>query len=237
MIWLDTKTQAEVSERRSRIWGTVWTGTEGGGMTGKPGGEGLSEGDQFWADAIKNTHDDPAARLVMAKRNLPLPAAFREAAIALRAMIRAKKKAGEDFGDELRELHRWAAIQSIATYDQLDVTPFLKIEALDLEPITLGWDELAVLNQTDRKQMAERWPTPSQHTTGAALYPKIRDGGQKQLARQRKADIARSMEQFAAMAAGEQKVTPQMLPTPLPSSQSAELAAPKRGFLARLFGR
>lgn len=42
------------------------------------------EQNAFWADEIRKEKDDPDERLAMALRNLPLPAAFREAAKALR---------------------------------------------------------------------------------------------------------------------------------------------------------
>jgi len=231
MIWLDTKTQTQASERQARMWGTVWAETEGGGLAGRASGEGLYEGEHFWADAIKETHDDPVARLAMAKRHMPLPAAFREAAIALRAIIRAKKKANEDFEQELRELHRWASIQSIAGYDQLEVTPFAKINVLNLEPATIGWDQLTVLNQTDRKLMAARWPMPGRHTTGAVLYPKIGNDARALIERKRKADMARTMSQLDALLASDKAAPPQIR---LPVH-----GAPRRtrGFLARLFGR
>ena len=50
----------------------------------------------FWADYIKTLRDDPEGRLVVARDYLPLPAAFREAAVALRALIRGKRKEGLD---------------------------------------------------------------------------------------------------------------------------------------------
>ena len=92
MLWTETATQEQANERYRRMWGTTFTETPEG-LIGKVNGEGLSEGELFWADAIKGTQADPAARFAMAKRHLPLPTAFREAAIALRAMIRAKRKA------------------------------------------------------------------------------------------------------------------------------------------------
>src|SRR4051812_2486932 len=105
MIWVETRNQSDAEQRRMAMWGTVLSETPEGGLVGGVNGEGLYEGDRFWADAIKDTYDDPGRRLAMAKRNLPLPAAFREAAIALRAIIRAKRKTGAAFEAELAELH------------------------------------------------------------------------------------------------------------------------------------
>ncbi len=68
----------------------------------------------FWADEIKKLHDKPAKRLELALENLPLPRAFREAAIATRGLIRIKKKANENYGEELSLLYGFAAINSFS---------------------------------------------------------------------------------------------------------------------------
>jgi hypothetical protein len=177
MTWLETRTQADAEKRRAAMWGTVLSETPEGGLAGRVNGEGLYEGDQFWADAIRDTYDDPARRLAMAKRHLPLPAAFREAATALRAIIRAKRKARAAFDAELTELHRLAAIASLAPYDPLDITPFAEIQRLDLTPSCIGWDELPLLNTTDRQWMAETWPAPTRHVTGESMFPNIHAAG------------------------------------------------------------
>jgi hypothetical protein len=174
VIWLETRTEAEAAKRREAMWGVVWSDEEtkeGPALVGRVNGEGLQEGEQFWADAIKDVRDDPARRLAMARRHLPLPAAFREAAIALRSIIRTKRKASEPFDSELRELHRLAAIASLGLYDELDATPFAKINVLDLSPDILGWEQLALLGTSDHKWMIEAWGTPQRHVTGRSLYP------------------------------------------------------------------
>jgi len=56
---------------------------------------------EFWADTIKKYHNDPNKRLMIALDNLPLPGAFREAKVALRATIRSKRKLKQDHSDEL----------------------------------------------------------------------------------------------------------------------------------------
>jgi hypothetical protein len=52
-------------------------------------GEGLSENGEFWGDAIRRLKDNAQERLNMAKRHLPLPGAFWQAAIALRDSTKA----------------------------------------------------------------------------------------------------------------------------------------------------
>lgn len=176
MIWLETRDEADAAKRRKAMWGTVWCEEEteeGLALVGRVNGDGLYEDGEFWADAIKNVRDDPAVRLEMAKRHLPLPAAFREAAIALRTIIRAKRKAKEPFEEELSQLHRLAGIASLGVYDELDATPFAKIEKLDLSPDVLGWEQLGLLGKYDHKWMVEVWGPRERHTTGRALYPEI----------------------------------------------------------------
>ncbi|HKC02762.1 MAG TPA: hypothetical protein VKC17_05600 [Sphingomicrobium sp.] len=205
------------------MWGTALSETPEGGLVGRVNGEGLYEGDQFWADAIKDTYDDPTRRLAMAKRNLPLPAAFREASIALRAIIRTKRKTGTPFEAELSELHRLAAIASLAPYDPLDITPFAEIEKLDLAPSNIGWDELPLLNKTDQKWMAEAWPSPKRHVTGESVYPDIHMAGRA--AAQRHNDVML------------QDVLARVDALPSPQISREEIRPERRSFWSWLLGR
>ena len=231
MSWIETITPDEAAALGSAMWGFSWTKTPEGGMTGKVNGEGLFEGDRFWADAIRDTHDQPALRLEMAKRHLPLPAAFREAAIALRALIRARRKDGEPFESELRELHGWAAIETLSSYDGLEATPFAKVAALDLGPEKLGWDELPLLNKTDRKLMGETWPAPAAHRTALQLYPSFDREARAVMAVQRESERERRLAEFHAEidAIMEEEAAEAAL-------AASQKSAGKRGFFARLFG-
>ena len=80
MTWINTETDEQANSSSVKFW------------------DGLRNdlnNEVFWADKIKEFRGEPVKRLAMALENLPLPAAFREAAIALRALIRAKRKAKE----------------------------------------------------------------------------------------------------------------------------------------------
>lgn len=223
MIWLETRSQSDAERRRMAMWGTAISETPEGGLVGRVDGDGLYEDGRFWADAIRDTYDDPPRRLEMAKRNLPLPAAFREAAIALRAIIRAKRKLSEPFELELAELHKLAAIASLAPYDSLDITPFAEIEKLDLSAGNVGWDELALLNKTDRQLMAETWPAPSRHTIGEAVYPDIRRKGSAAVQRHNDIMLKEALARFDAYA--EMRTAPAVARTE------------RRGFWSWLFAR
>jgi hypothetical protein len=222
LIWLETRNQADADRRRMAMWGTVVSETPEGGLHGQVNGEGLYEGGRFWADAIKDTYDDPGRRLAMAKRNLPLPAAFREAAIALRAIIRAKRKLGEPFEAELLELHQLAAIASLAPYDPLDITPYAKIAELDLSPTRIGWDALLLLNKTDRALMADVWRAPGQHVSGEAIYPQVRRHGEQAVRRHNDEMLQNALAQVDAM--------------PPPRFAEAATDEPPRSFWSRLLG-
>jgi hypothetical protein len=161
------------------MWGLVTQEGPEGELTSRAGGEGLYEGGVFWADAIKEMRDDPEKRLSFAKRHLPLPAAFREAAIALRSIIRTRRKSKSPVESQLSELHFLAAIASLGVYDDLDATAYTKVTALDLTPSSLGWDELPLLTASDRKWMTEAWSPPVQHTTAYAAYPDFFGVGSK----------------------------------------------------------
>jgi len=223
MIWLDTRTRSDAERRRSAMWGTALSETPEGGLVGRVNGEGLYEGDRFWADAIKDTYDDPTRRLAMAKRNLPLPAAFREAAIALRAIIRTKRKTGASFEAELSELHRLAAIASLAPYDPLDITPFAEIEKLDLTPSNVGWAGLPLLNKTDRQWMAETWPSPRRHATGESVYPDVHAAGRLAVQRHNDAMLQDVLARVDAL--------------PAPQISREEIRRERRSFWSWLIGR
>jgi hypothetical protein len=142
----------------------------------------LREG-RFWADEIKNLRSEPAKRLTMALNNLPLPAAFREGAVAVRALIRDSRRSGKLPSEPLAVLYDLAAIESFlfavpyvpeAREPAFNVIGFLQPEQwqriLRFEYETLGYDQLALLNKTDCAWLKEVWGVPEGHTTLRALH-------------------------------------------------------------------
>lgn len=136
--------------------------------------------DSFWADKIKELKDDPDARLELALENLPLPAAFREASMALRALIRDAKKEGHDWKPLLQNLYQMAAYESFmldyATrleqpgHNVMQSIPGKVVVSLPFTYEHLGYRELRLLNKTDAKWMIESWGEPKSHTTLNALH-------------------------------------------------------------------
>jgi hypothetical protein len=131
----------------------------------------------FWADEIKAVRNQPKSRLDLAIKNLPLPAAFREAAIALRSIIRENKAAGADWSAWLRRLYGLAALESfffatdyvaevnVPAYSVAEVMPREEWPSLTYDYNLLGYRKLRLLNKTDRKWLVEQRGEPITHTT------------------------------------------------------------------------
>lgn len=233
MLWTETKTGADCEKRHAAMWGLVVEQTDDG-LVSKSRGEGLYEGGEFWSEGIARVKDDPPARLVMALRHLPLPAAFREASIALRATIRAKRKAKLPYDDELRQLHRLGAMASLASYDDLEMTPYTEFERIDLRPETIGWTE--IVGTTDAKWMAEAWPEPKQHTTAKALYPEVAKASAGRYAEARQTMRDNLHNHLDALFEEEER-SGRQAPAPVaPMTTPSIQSKPEKGFFARLLG-
>jgi len=111
MLWVETRTPQEAKEVYERTWGIQCKDTARG-VEFSVRGDGLYENAEFWAHAIQKVRDNPHERLKMPKRHLPLPAAFREAAVALRAIIRSSRKEKISYDGALEELYRLAGFWS-----------------------------------------------------------------------------------------------------------------------------
>jgi len=236
MLWIDTKTDDDARRRGEAQWTPVWAENEDGSATASVPGPEKVDG-QFWGDAIKEVQDDPAARLAMAERQLPLPGAFSQMAVARRAIIRQLKKEGKPFDDELCQLHYWAALSSWSVpysevlrepgFNVLESTPYAKLADLALTYDVIGCDELLGLNKTDRKMMRAAWGEPKAHTTAHALYGELWREQESKLAAVRGKRRADLMAEIVALAHTE------------PVAPKASLAPEPRkpGLVARIFGR
>lgn len=138
------------------------------------------ESGTFWADRIKTLKDLPVERLKLALDNLPLPGAFREAAVATRSIIRAKRKANEQYEQELQVLYWLAAIDSFSIpyssrlqtpgYNVMELVPGEELKALPFSYADLGYEKLPLLNKTDAKWLTQSWGLPKKHTTLNKLH-------------------------------------------------------------------
>ncbi|MGC7893687.1 hypothetical protein [Vibrio anguillarum] len=144
--------------------------------------EALKNGD-FWAVRIKKLRGEPVKRLSLAVENLPLPGAFKEAAIAIRALIREKKKQKNTYEEELAFLYWLAAIDSFSIpysealkepgYNVIESIPGNKIKSLPFSYKSLGYKKLNLLNKTDIKWFIEQWGEPESHKTLHEIHNSI----------------------------------------------------------------
>lgn len=135
---------------------------------------------EFWADRIKQYRGEPAERLRIAINNLPLPGAFREAAIATRALINKKKKEKSSYQEELALLYWLAAVDSFSVpyskvlnqpgYNVIESIPGAVVKNLPFNYQDLGYERLRLLNKTDVKWLRETWGDPKSHTTLHLLH-------------------------------------------------------------------
>ena len=168
MRWLETFSNAESTSRSVHFWEGVR--------------EDLKKG-EFWADQIKAFRIDPDKRLSLALDNLPLPASFREAAIALRAKIRKKRKGKEQYTDELESLYHLAVIESFMIgyaprlkepgFNVMESCPGGSIAKLPYDYKSMGFDRLKLLNKTDKKWIVESWEEPDEHSTLHEMHKKV----------------------------------------------------------------
>ena len=134
----------------------------------------LEEGG-FWADRIKAVRDAPLERLRLALANLPLPAAFTEAAKSLRPMIRQKRRAKAAWADELEALYWLAAAHSLwqpyseklagPGYGVMELLPGERVCEVEVDYARLGYLHLVLLGSDDRRLLVEAWGEPRGHGT------------------------------------------------------------------------
>lgn len=138
---------------------------------------------EFWADKIKHLHGEPLERLKLAIENLPLPAAFREAAIATRFLIRQCRKLNEPYEDQLTLLYWLAAIDSFSIpYSEklqmpgsnvMEIVPGAELKGLPFTYSELGYNNLKLLTKTDIKWLVEKWAEPNSHSTLNILHHEV----------------------------------------------------------------
>jgi hypothetical protein len=192
MIWIETRSQEQTDAWRSSVRVVAYGSSN---PTGRSDARkaGANDNVMRWADALEEIRRDPQSRLTIAVRHLPKPAAFREACRALRQQINTRLENRVSHAEELFALHRLAAIASVATHDQLEVIPFSMVEALNLDPMMIGWKALPLLGEKDAVLMEALWGPPVQHVTGAILYPGVALAAAAHLSDLRKEEAKRSL--------------------------------------------
>ncbi|MCF3638849.1 hypothetical protein LXM94_02555 [Rhizobium sp. TRM95111] len=167
--WVDTATEEEARTLDRGMWEMASSEQADGTFVAQAEGPAPENG-EFWYDALNRIKDDADQRYAMARRHLPLPAAWREMAVALRLKIRKARKEKVGYEDHLRELHHLASMSSYAGYGYIQRVPYARLSTLNLSYDRIGCDRLELLGPTDRKWMRELWGEPRDHSTAAELY-------------------------------------------------------------------
>ncbi|MBC7698633.1 MAG: hypothetical protein H7Z70_09740 [Bacteroidia bacterium] len=158
--WLKTSTQNKADTFSFEFWGShrkdIYVG-------------------EFWADRIKAFKGEPVTRLQFAIQNLPLPAAFREAVIAIRSLVREKRKNSDVYQDELALLYWLAVMDSFSVpysetlcepgYNIIESIPGDVVKNLPFTYHQIGYNKLSLLNLTDITWIIELWGEPESHST------------------------------------------------------------------------
>lgn len=138
----------------------------------------------FPSDRAKVLRGSPDRWYQLAKEYLPMPAAFREGAKALRAQIRTARKEGEDLEPYLTELFRLACLHSLLNGEKgsrhwrgLYSEPLPPELWDDFSPSygEVGHEHLPLLGVTDRKWIESQWGPAERHVPVWSLRFPVED--------------------------------------------------------------
>lgn len=132
----------------------------------------------FPPETAKSFSDAPEKRYTFSIQYLPMPAAFRHAAIGLREEIRRRKRNNRSFEEPLRELHRLACVQNVMLSGNLpgrwdEPMPPSVWESLEFPYDKIGFEELDLLGKRDKERMRKAWGDPQVHRSVRSGAPEI----------------------------------------------------------------
>ena len=138
----------------------------------------------FWIDDIAPFEADPEERLALARRYMPLPAAFGEAATALRVMIRDPSRQQSIGQQLLEELHRTAALENFllapaevsavgSPYNVAASIPRHVWEGLPMPYASIGYRHLPLLSWEDRGWLSVAWGEPDRHCSAREYHEAV----------------------------------------------------------------
>lgn len=126
-----------------------------------------------WTDAIKGL--PPEQRLALALDHLPLPAAFNEAAISLRALIGIHMEEQRDPTASLKLLYWISAVASfmperaakaqVPGFNVVITIPGTRLFGLKADWSSLGYEKLPLLVARDIRMLIALWGEPKTHGT------------------------------------------------------------------------
>jgi len=139
---------------------------------------------------------DPVERLALARKYMPLPAAFREAAEALRVLILKQAKEETDGIDLLSELYLTAARENFllgtpsivgvgSAYSVATAIPRNVWMRLRMPYAEIGYRHLPLLTPTDCDWFVGAWGEPDTHVSAQAYHQSVWDEHARTAGRER----------------------------------------------------
>ena len=200
-------------------------------------------GHEFWTDTIKRLKKTGKNREIVAvsRENLPLPEAFNEMAIALRKLIRARRREKEPHNDLLKRLYRAAVWQNFfadidcGLMEQADTCRVAGqfIPRIKCDYNLIGYEHLDMLGVNDVKWMVAAWGEPKHHNLARkinlALYAQTAARYKLEKEREQRSagrlfagqQLKLTGSQFSGDAEGEQDATGPDGPQPLSSGSGS----------------
>lgn len=132
----------------------------------------------FPMEKARQLRDDPRRRYEFALDYLPLPAAFREAAKGLRALVRDQKREDEPCEAPLRRLYRLACVHDLAMGADVLSNKRLPGELwqdVEFPYEAIGHEKLDLLGTRDRQRMEKLWGEPDRHRNVGDVLPEVRE--------------------------------------------------------------
>ncbi|HBR2254474.1 hypothetical protein R1Q26_25135 (plasmid) [Klebsiella quasipneumoniae] len=182
--WFGSENDSEAKQKNKSFW------------------EGLKkefDDNDSWVERVKSESDD-AKKLVLALKFIPLPQAFQQSAIALRSLIKLKKKENTPYVDELYFLYWLAAIKSFGVpYSQLLGEPGFNVlsripggEILNLQVNydDLGHEYLDLLTKGDVSLLNENFGVPKNNNTLNNIHCAIWHHYEKKLKSEKDKDLS-----------------------------------------------
>lgn len=159
-----------------------------------------------WSNYIKKHREDPSQRYQVAQKFLPWPLGFKESVLALRAIIRDKKKTDVDYESDLLSLYHLAAWESFCpkqcesidepAFKIFDQIPGGVVADLEVDYQQLGYEQLKLVTKTDAKMLVSLYGEPKQHSTLNQLYAEVwQQAEQDYLNRLQKSEPAEQLEE------------------------------------------
>ncbi|MBC2595637.1 hypothetical protein H5P28_15320 [Ruficoccus amylovorans] len=163
--WLNARSEKDSIDHQAAFWSTLRCE--------------LGKG-EFWHARLMAMRTDYDSRLAIALENLPLPAAFIQACVSLRQIIKKKRRNKVNYDQDLKALYHLAVIESFTIdYSEraempgfriMEIVPGALLSELPYSYNEIGYKNLNLLLKTDIKWIVESWGEPLSHTSYHQVY-------------------------------------------------------------------